>query len=193
MDVLLAPGTLLLSVPQMLDPNFMHTVVLMVEHSADGAYGLVVNRLKVNRDIGVTARALFPDHERLSNSDFPVYSGGPVGDDQLTFLHRLAEDIPGGHEVAPGLYLGGDPEAMARVLAAGADVSDQLRLVVGYSGWGGGQLEGELSLGSWVPAPYDPALVFEPAVQDAAWRQALRGLGKEGEGLSHLPPDVSWN
>lgn len=188
MEVLLAPGTLLLSVPQMLDPNFMHTVVLMVEHSADGAYGLVVNR-----EVEFTVKALFPDHARLSNCDFPVHSGGPMGKDRLTFLHRLAEDIPGGHEVAPGLYLGGDQEAMARVLAGGADVRDQLRLVVGYSGWGGGQLDGELSLGSWVPAPYDPALVFEPRVQEAAWRQALRGLGKEGEGLSHLPPDVSWN
>ncbi len=188
MDALVAPGTLLLSVPQMLDPHFMHTVVLMVEHSADGAYGLVVNR-----DIGVTVKALFPDHARLSNSDFPVYSGGPVGSDQLTFLHCLAGDIPGGHEVAPGLYLGGDPEAMARVLASSADVSHELRLIIGYSGWGEGQLEGELSVGSWVPAPYDPALVFEPAVQEAAWRQALRGLGKEGEGLSHLPPDVTWN
>ena len=188
MDVLLAPGTLLLSVPQMLDPNFMHTVVLMVDHSEEGAYGFVVNR-----EFGYTVKALFPDHALLSDCDFPVHSGGPVGDEQLTFLHRLAEDIPGGQEVAPGLYRGGDPEAMARVLASGANVSDQLRLVIGYSGWGGGQLEAELSLGSWVPAPYDPALVFESTVQEAAWRQALRGLGKEGEGLSHLPPDVSWN
>jgi len=188
MEVLLSPGTLLLSVPQMLDPNFMHTVVLMVEHSADGAYGLVVNR-----EIGITVKALFPDHARLSDCDFPVHSGGPVGNDQLTFLHRLGEEIPGGHEVAPGLYLGGDPEAMARVLASGADVSHELRLIIGYSGWGEHQLDDELSAGSWVPAPYDSGLVFEAPAQEAAWRQALRGLGKEGEGLSQQPPDVSWN
>jgi putative transcriptional regulator len=193
MEVLLAPGTLLLSVPQMLDPNFMHTVVLMVEHAPDGAYGLVVNRLELVQGVGVTVKALFPDHTRLSECDFPVHSGGPVGKDQLTFLHRLAEDIPGGHEVAPGLYLGGDPEAMASVLAGGADIGDQLRLIIGYSGWGRGQLDGELSVGSWVPATYGPALVFEAEAQEAAWRQALRALGKEGEGLSHLPPDVSWN
>lgn len=184
----ITPGTYLLSVPQMLDPNFMHTVVLMIEHSESGAYGLVVNR-----ELEVTVSDLFPDHPQLSSSDFPVQSGGPVGRDTLQFLHRMPGRIPGGLEITGGLYLGGDVAAMADAVVGDERARHDLRLFVGYSGWGEGQLEGELGIGSWVPSPANPELVFGAEAREAAWRRALRGLGQDGEGLSHLPPDVSWN
>lgn len=186
MDAKLGPGTLLLSVPQMLDPNFMHTVVLLIEHTPEGAYGLVVNRAA---DIAVDT--LLPEHPLLSACDFPVHYGGPVGRDTLQFVHRLPDRIPGGLEFCPGLFLGGEVESMAQVAVEG-ERSD-LRLFVGYSGWGGGQLDGELALGSWVPAESEPQLVFEDQPPEALWRKAMRGQGSAGEGLSHLPPDVSWN
>lgn len=188
MELKIAPGTFLLSVPQLQDPNFMHTVVLVVEHSPEGAYGLVVNRT-----LDMRVDSLFPDHPVLAESSFPVYSGGPVGRDTLQFVHGLPQDIPGGVEITEGLFLGGEVDAMAAVVGSARATSADLRLFVGYSGWGSRQLEGELAIGSWVLAPPEPALVFDEQVQDAAWRRAMRSLGSEGEGLSHLPPDVSWN
>lgn len=96
-----APGSLIAASPDMLDPNFMHAVVLMVGHEAEGALGLVVNRAA-----GVTVDALLPEHPLLSQQRFPVHNGGPVGRDTLQFLHRVPRRIPGGVEVSEGLYLG---------------------------------------------------------------------------------------
>ncbi|MEO2091309.1 MAG: YqgE/AlgH family protein, partial [Gemmataceae bacterium] len=76
---------------------------------------------------------------------------------------------------------------------ASAATPADLRFFVGYSGWGGGQLEDELRGGSWVPAPPDPALVFDAQDREAVWRRALRSLGDAGADLSRQPPDVSWN
>ena len=181
-------GSFLVAVPQMLDPNFMHALVFLIEHEDAGAYGLVVNR-----PLGVTVDHLLPESALLAGSRFPVHGGGPVGNDTLQFLHRLPEAIPGGVELAAGLFLGGDALALERAIADGSAGPDGLRLFVGYSGWGAGQLEAELESGSWVVAPAPAELVFDSRSRDVLWRHVLRGLGRDGDGLSRMPPDVSWN
>lgn len=188
MDAPVAPGTLLLSVPQMLDPNFMHSVVLMIEHNQHGALGLVINQ-PVDASLG----ELVGEHPLLAGLEFPMHCGGPVGRDSMQFLHRLPEVIPGGLDLGDGLFLGGELEDLAEALRAGAVSPGSLRMFVGYSGWGGGQLEQEFGTGSWVPAPPNPDLCFGPETGEHLWRAALRGLGDAGQGLSQLPPDVTWN
>ena len=136
-----ARGCFLLSMPQMLDPNFMHTVLLMVEHNEDGAYGIVTNR-----PMGLDLSALLPDPERLRGRDFPVHNGGPVGEDRLQFLHRVPALIPDGVPISDELYFGGDADAMVRAVAEGRVTPDELRLYVGYAGWGAGSYTG------WVAA-----------------------------------------
>ncbi|MCP3920176.1 MAG: YqgE/AlgH family protein [bacterium] len=184
----LSPGTLLLSVPQMLDPNFMHTVVLICDHTPEGAFGLVVNK-----EFGVTLDQLIPDHPVLCELELPVFEGGPVGRDTLQFLHRVPAEISGGVELADGLYMGGELGDLARYGADGIETGGNLRLYLGYSGWGAGQLEEELATGSWVPAPLRTEILFAGADQQATWRRAMRGLGGDWEGLAHQPPDPSWN
>lgn len=181
-------GALLLSVPQMLDPNFMHTVVVMVEHNDQGALGLVINHR-----LDLRLEQLVEGHPVLHGRDFPVHSGGPVGDDNLQFLHRLPELVDGGLELEDGLFLGGRLEALAQTLDDGTATPDRLRFLMGYSGWGAGQLEAELQTGSWVLAPPDPALCFTPLGREAVWRRALESLGDAGRRLAQLPPDVTWN
>ncbi len=185
-SLFVSSGTLLLSVPQMLDPNFMHTVVLLCDHSRKGAYGLVVNK-----GTGLTVDQLLPDHPVLGNVELPVFEGGPVGRDTLQILQRAQIGMPKSVEIASGLFLGGDLDALGKHTET--ESRSDLRLFRGYSGWGAGQLEGEIALGSWVPAPLDLDLLFVPRDQEATWRAALRGLGREGEGLSRQPPDPSWN
>ena len=186
---LVPPGTLLLAVPQMLDPNFMHSVVLMVEHTSEGAYGLVVNRPSA-----LTIGQVLAEHPMLSDLAFPVHFGGPVGrDSAFHLLHQVPDDLPGSMEIAEGTYLGGDLDSLGELLCRQGDHEGDVRAVLGYSGWGSGQLDFELEAGSWLPAPSAPELVFSDLEPEEAWRAAVRRLGDLGESLSRLPPDVSWN
>ncbi len=188
MDMRVAPGTLLAAWPDMLDPNFMHSVVLLCNHQREGAFGLVVNR-----DAGLTTRQLVPGHPVLGKVQFPVHLGGPVDHGTLNLVHSLNEEIPGGIEVAPGLLLGGDLDAFgALVEARPAVAAAHVRLFLGYAGWAAGQLEAELAMGSWLPAPLALESVFATEL-DAVWRGVIRSIGGEAKGLEHLPPDASWN
>jgi putative transcriptional regulator len=184
-------GTLLAAGPDMLDPNFMHRVVLLCRHSEDGAYGLVVNYVSE-----FTTRDVLATHPLLGAEEapaFPIYLGGPVGLDTLQVLHRVPERISGGVEVASGIHVGGELADVARyVLEDPEHAQEHLRLALGYSGWAGGQLEAELALSSWLPAPPDPELVFGGEGPDV-WRKVVRSLGRSAEGLAEQPPDPQWN
>src|SRR5258708_11092024 len=97
------PGSVLAAAPDMLDPNFMHSVVLICRHTEEGAYGFVINR-----PASVMLDALAPDHPVLGKQSFPVFTGGPVGLHTLQFLHPAPEGIPGGIKIGSGLYLRAD-------------------------------------------------------------------------------------
>lgn len=155
---------------------------------AEGAYGLVVNRPSGHRTTKVLA-----DHPLWSRADAELYFGGPVNLNQLQLLHNAGEKVPGGVAVLPNVFVGGDLDVAARWwLDLPDSARSSLRLVVGYSGWGAGQLENELTRGSWIPAPGAAELIFmeEPR---SMWRAVLRSLGEDAEGLENLPPDPHWN
>ena len=181
-------GSLLAAWPDMLDPNFMHSVVVVCQHSTSGAYGLVTNR---RTDLVV--RDLFSEHPLLGQSDFPVHLGGPVDHSTLQFLHTVPDEIPGGVPLDDGLWLGGELESLGRFLATDADrASAGLRIFLGYSGWGAGQLDAELNAGAWVLAPPSNQGVFGPD-GEPTWRRVVRSIGEAGAELENHPPDVSWN
>lgn len=192
MDGHLAPGTLLLSAPEMLDPNFMHAVVLMVHHDEDGAMGVVVNARMETR----VGEAL-PEHPVLKDLHAPLWQGGPVGMDSLQVLHRHPEDadllgVPG-VDVGDGVRVGADLEWASQVVARGDGGPDRVRFIVGYSGWAAGQLEDEIATYSWLPLEPCADLVFGEGSRGAIWRRAMARLEGRGSSLAHLPPDPSWN
>jgi putative transcriptional regulator len=188
-ELFVAQGTLLAASPDMLDPNFMHSVVLICQHTAEGAYGLVVNRPSGHKTAEVLA-----DHPLWSIADAELFFGGPVSLNQLQLLHKLGDTpVPGGMAILPDVYVGGDLDRAAQWwLDVPASAHAGLRLVVGYSGWGAGQLESELVRGSWIPAPGSSELIFMEEPKHI-WRAVLRSLGKDAEGLEDLPPDPQWN
>ena len=187
-ELLVGPGTLLAAWPDLMDPNFMHSVVVICQHSAEGAYGVVVNR-----GTELQVHDLLPDHPVLGDLDYPVFLGGPVDHSTVQFLHTVPDAIPGGFCLDGTLWLGGELEAAARFLAADrARALTSVRIFLGYSGWGAGQLEAELASGSWLPAPSSLEAIFGEA-GEGTWRRVVRSLGKEGKDLGDLPPDVSWN
>jgi putative transcriptional regulator len=121
-----------------------------------------------------------------------------VGRDQVHFLHKLPDRIPGGRAVPGGLWLGGEIEKLGDWMSehhgSGAD-QESMALFVGYSGWGAGQLDLERSEGSWLVLPGQPSLPFECGGQsrEGVWRRVLGAQGDQGRYLSLAPPDPNWN
>lgn len=187
-ELRVTPGTLLAAWPDLADPNFRHSVILMCHHNADGAYGLVVNRAST-----VTTRQLLPTHPDLGRVAFPVHVGGPVDKRALQFLHTAADEIPGGLSLDGKLWLGGELDALGRFVAKDPDAARaKVRLFIGYSGWGEGQLERELAARSWIPAPLSLKAVFGPPGEQA-WRNAVHSIGDEGRDLLGQMPDPHLN
>jgi putative transcriptional regulator len=168
-----AAPLLLLSMPQMSDPNFVRTVVLLCDFTEDGAFGLVVNRPMT--DPAWTILKTEPPVE--VHPDVRLWVGGPVEPQRAWVL--MAE--PQGpdeeqREIAPGILLSASHDLTLQLLQAAP--SKRARLIVGYAGWGPGQLDREIAASGWLTLAVDPALIFTvPA--DEMWETAIRRLGAD--------------
>lgn len=167
----LAPG-LLLAMPQMTDPNFARSVVLLCRHDRDGAMGLVVNRPTSTL---VSNLVSFDPPLTQDRSRMQVWTGGPVEPNRGWLL--LGFD-PGGEQaisIAPGIYLSGSVEVL-RSLLVDPEKAAEARFLLGYAGWGEAQLEGELAASAWLTAECDPDLIFRTDAS-VMWETAIRSLG----------------
>ena len=168
-------GSLLVAMPQLLDPNFERAVVLMLHHDSESSFGLVVNR---ESDLLADDLVSSLDLEWGGDSDAHVWWGGPVeptsgwmlfGDDV-----RQA-DLPPDHvtTISSGLRFTASLDVFGQLAPR---PPDQLRLLLGYAGWGAGQLESEIAQGAWLSAPAAPRSIFD-VEGDAMWDQVVRDLG----------------
>jgi putative transcriptional regulator len=151
------PLTTILLVAQaaLRDPNFKDSVVLVMNNIAPAPAGVIINR---PTDIAVSR--LFPDLERLAQLDDKVYFGGPVEVESVSFLVRADAAPEHATEVLPGVYLSTNRELLRTLL--GRDKPMQgLRIFIGYSGWGPGQLEAEIARGHWALAPAEASAIFD--------------------------------
>lgn len=171
----LAPA-LLLAMPQLVDPNFRRTVVLLCEHTEDGAWGLVLNRPTGKR----AAEAVSYEPALQADSGIELWTGGPVEPQRGCLL--LPEEPLGSEsfEVSAGVHIAVSAELL-RQLIEGPHV-EKARLLMGYAGWGPGQLDEELTASSWLIRDVDPSIVFETA-PDRMWEAAIRGLGVDPAAL----------
>jgi putative transcriptional regulator len=146
---------LLVARPDLRDPNFQDSVVLVMNNLGSAPIGFIINR---PTRVGVSH--LFPDVERLAHLDDKLYFGGPVALESVSFLVRA--DTPPEHaiQVVDGVYLSTDRELLGKLLERDKPM-EGLRIFVGYSGWGPGQLEAEIARGDWTPARAEPGSVFE--------------------------------
>lgn len=183
------PGTLLISQPFLGDPNFERSVVLLCrDEPAEGSFGLVLNRL-TSITLGEVLD-LPPDLGVLA-ADLPLNVGGPVEPNTLHYLHRRA-DIPGAQALGQGVYWGGDFEMLLSLVGSGVITAADVRLFAGYSGWGVGQLAGEIEGKSWIKHPASAGKVFT-LTTDAFWQDILREKGGRFKVLSNYPRDPRLN
>jgi putative transcriptional regulator len=162
-------GQLLVATPEMRDPRFAETVIYMVRHNADGAFGLVINRPLAKGPIEDLLKGFGIDSPE-AKGEIIVHYGGPVSPRAGFVLHSDEVLIGDSTKVADGIAMTADVrllEAMSR-----GEGPHQSLFMLGYAGWARGQLEGELMAGSWFVVSGDPALIFD---NDAGrkWQQAM--------------------
>lgn len=167
----------------MADPNFRRTVILLCEHTLEGSFGLVLNRPSGLMLSQAAAEELAFDAD--------LWVGGPVQPDTLHYLHPYGE-LDGALPVHDGVYWGGAFEDLQSGVTSGWLRSERFRFFLGYSGWGAGQLDGEVEDGAWIVLDDAPELAFAES-GDALWRQVLRRLGGEYAILSTFPDDPQMN
>lgn len=178
----LAPA-LLLSMPQLVDPNFNRTVVLLCQHSDRGAFGLVVNRpLMTSGPVVVEVRAetgaAEPRTVRSSEAELQMWVGGPVEPQRSWILVGDDEDVveEARVQIADGLYLSTSPDLLQRLM--GPEPPARTRFIVGYSGWGPGQLDAEIQESAWLISDIDRELIFNTPA-DRLWEAAIRRIGAD--------------
>jgi len=177
-------GQLLLDSGQLAGSYFQHTVVLICQHDAQGAFGLVLNRA-TDKQAGEMVVADLPD----SLKEIPLYLGGPVQPTALNFLHSDAF-LPDAN-VMPNLNLGHSLDTLVE-LGESFAATRKLKLFAGYAGWSPGQLEDEMKRDAWLTHPASLELVFE-ADPRQLWQSILRQKGGKYKLLSQMPDDLSWN
>jgi putative transcriptional regulator len=180
----LAPGILLIADPFLKDPNFMRSVVFICENKDEGSFGFVLNK-----HYDFTLDELINGVDDLH---IPVYLGGPVQMDTIHFLHQYPATIPGGFEIADGIFWGGDFETAIGLIRSGKIDMNNIRFFIGYSGWGSGQLADEMKERSWLVGEASRKLIFHQKI-DEIWKDALRNLGGDYEMMVNFPIDPQLN
>jgi putative transcriptional regulator len=178
-------GQLLLDSGELQGSFFQRTVILICQHTFEGAFGLVINR-GMGKTVGEMVVADLPE----SLKDSPLFVGGPVQPTALSFLHSDTF-IPDAN-VIPNLSLGHSLDALVDI-GESYSTSKMIKIFAGYAGWSPGQLEDEMKRNAWLTHPASIDLVFNTLPQKL-WPMILQVKGGwKNKLLSQSPDDLSWN
>lgn len=177
--------SLLISEPFMLDPNFSRSVVLICEHNEEGTIGLVINQPS-----DLQLKDVMDDFE---GADFPIYIGGPVGMDNLLFIHKCYDRLSSGVSIGDGIYWGGNFETLKALIEQDSIQQDEIKFFIGYSGWDYKQLEKELDENSWmVTNNFNPDLLFVHD-EENLWKEVIINLGPKYAHVANFPKNPLMN
>ena len=138
----LKKGHLLIAEPSIIgDLSFNRSVILLADHNAEGSVGFILNK-----PLKYTINDLLPEIE----SDFKIYNGGPVEQDNLYFIHNVPNLIPDSIEISDGIFWGGDFDLTKNLINTGILKKKNIRFFLGYTGWDSEQLETEMQASSWI-------------------------------------------
>lgn len=177
-------GKLLIAMPNMRDPRFERSVILLVEHDDEHAMGVIVNKPLKEVELGELLEQLDIDPREGIGGD-PVFFGGPVRTERGLVLHTSDYDLESTAKICPGVGLTTTREILTDIGGRSPARKPPAKYIVavGYAGWGAGQLESEFAINAWVHSNLDLALVFsnEPS---QSWNRALKSLGVTGAMLT---------
>ena len=187
MDVELLKARLLVATPNLGDPNFERTVVLVLEHGEEGALGVVLNRPS-ELDLAEP----LPEWARAAAHPSVIFIGGPVSPSAAVCLARVGDRLAGGADGWEPLLgrvgtmdLDSDPDQVIPRL-------EEIRVFAGYAGWGPGQLESEIAAGGWFVVDADASDPLSPD-PERLWAAVLRRQRGTLALFAAYPPDPSLN
>jgi putative transcriptional regulator len=166
-------GQLLIAMPAMLDSRFFQTVIYVCVHNAEGAMGLVVNRLANELTFSQLLQQLDMDSPGIGQ-EIRIHFGGPVESGRGFVLHTTEYTQEGTIIVDDGICLTASIDIL-RDIADGKGPQRSL-LALGYAGWGPGQLDSELTQNAWLQVSADDTLVFGRDLE-TKWDRAISKLG----------------
>jgi putative transcriptional regulator len=182
-DKIPGKGRVLISEPFLTDRFFNRTIVFITEHTAEGTVGFILNRVI---DLMVSSAV-----EGFDGWDEHLSVGGPGAPDKLHYLHTLGSKVPGSVPVIPGIWWGGEIDALRNLIATGTVGRDQVRFFLGYSGWEKGQLKRELGENSWMTAKVPGEVIMKS--RGNVWRDVLRSLNNKYRIWAEFPESPEMN
>jgi len=164
---------LLIAMPALADPNFSRTVTYICEHTEQGAMGIVINR-QIDVTLGELLGQLEINLDQPKIGSTPVYQGGPVQTDRGFVLHTAGPAFDSTLNITPDISVTTSRDVLEAI--AKGEGPDQILVALGYAGWGGGQLEQEMSANAWLSGPASDEIIFrmDPG---ARWMAAAQLLG----------------
>ncbi|MFC4721588.1 YqgE/AlgH family protein [Geojedonia litorea] len=178
-------GHLLIAEPSIIgDMSFNRSIILLADYTTEGSIGFILNK-----PLEYTLSDLVP----ITEAEFKVYNGGPVEQDNLYFIHKIPELIPGSIEISLGIYWGGDFDTVLDLINEGRITDSEIRFFLGYSGWEPNQLEKELELNSWIVSEnvYKSDIISKS--EHLFWKEKMLELGGDYSIWSNAPENPSYN
>jgi len=167
------PGQLLLASPALRDSNFMRSVIFITEHNTDGAHGFVLNM-----PMQMTAGHLLPETEDSDLANVPVFHGGPVATDKLTFAR-----LQWNQDTMKFVF---QSHLSTQEALESRQLGDDIRAFVGYSGWTEGQLDDELLATTWYIHKPESAIADQHAIP-SLWTTLMSAKSPFHELMTHMP------
>jgi len=180
-------GHFLIANPVLPDPNFSRTVVLLCNHDDQGSFGLVINR-----SAPANAKEIFEGMGVSYSPSGKIYIGGPVSPSQVFYLCHSKTPLLELDAICDGVYLGMSWELLDNLMTRVEDPEKNIRFYMGYSGWGAGQLAGEMTRLSWLTCEAQSEFVFQEN-EEGIWANAVKSMGKDYEYLIKAPINPQWN
>lgn len=182
-------GHFLIAATHLRDGNFHKTVVLMLEHNAEGAMGLVLNR-----PMDVNVSEALASHFEMPESNALLFNGGPVETNALLILHNSVDYFQEQEAVVPGVFVGTSPDVFDKVASSISDPDSgfRFRIFAGYSGWGAGQMEEEISRGDWFSLLAQSDIVFRDEPYEI-WEDVLQAFYQKHRFIPGQPPAPDLN
>lgn len=177
-------GRLLIAEPSILnDKSFNRSVIYLTEHNKDGSIGFILNK---------PTEFILSDLIPEIDSDFTIYKGGPVEEENLYFIHKLPELIPDSIQISNGIFWGGNFKTLTHLLNDNKILPTDIRFFLGYSGWSEEQLKDELNESTWRVTENKTHNLFD-IESEVFWKNQLLEFGGEYKIWANAPENPALN